>query len=76
MSTGGVLLLSVVGLILLLIFAVRYADRAIREKRPGWVSPPEPDPTKGLCCPNAAGHKGEEGQPGREEHELQSRSDR
>lgn len=69
MGSGGYILLGVISLALILVFLIRYAIRAIDEGRPGWASPPE---ERGICCPNAVGHKGETGQPGREENELQS----
>lgn len=73
MDSGWQVLLAAIGIGLILVLLVRYAERAISEGRPGWTSPPE---DHGIRCPNAIGHKGDEGQPGREEHELQSRSDR
>jgi len=69
MGFGGYILLGVIGLGLILVFLIRYADRAISEDRPGWTSPSE---DRGIRCSNAVGHKGEAGPPGREEDELQS----
>src|SRR6187455_2495935 len=65
---GAWILVGLVLLVGLLTFAIRYADRAIRENRPGWTSPPE---DRGLECPHAVGEKGAKGEPGREDHELQ-----
>lgn len=64
MGPDGYLLLGLILIGLILVFLVRYADRAISERRPGWVSPSE---DRGIHCPNSVGPKGEAGQPGREE---------
>jgi len=63
---GAWILVGLATLVGLLTFAIRYADRAIREGRPGWTSPPEEE-DHGVSCPHAVGHKGPEGEPGRRE---------
>lgn len=57
-------LLVAIGVALLLTFVLKYADRAIRERRPGWVDPLAPD--EGVRCPHATGHKGDSGAVGEE----------
>lgn len=52
----GVAVLGVWGIL-------RYADRAIRERRPGWAPQTKGE---GIYCPGAVGEKGEPGPPGQE----------
>lgn len=63
MSPIWYFLLAFLGVGLLLAFSLRYAERAIREKRPGWTEPPS---EAGVRCPHAVGHKGDPGPPGQE----------
>lgn len=42
---------------------VRYAERAIAQRRPGWFWE---DDEAGVRCPHATGHKGDRGEAGQE----------